>query len=328
MIKEKLFFKQFLIHFLSLFILTSAIIAAIYFVEIENSQNNIENNEINDINLQLIMLESKLNSIVGDLLILSNHHEMEMFLNSGETDLQKILANEFLLFSSIKKDYDQTRFIDHTGMEIVRVNYDGSNSRIVPEEQLQSKANRYYFTETFQLGRNEIYVSPFDLNVEQGQIEQPIKPMIRVGMPVFDKNNQKRGIIVVNYLGKILIDVLGSEKKLGKAIIVSSENYWLINADGYWLKGSSPEDEWGFMYEDRKDRTFANAFPEDWQNIINSENGQFHNSKGLFTYATVRPFSESLNIKIPKPSIANRELKHYRWKVISRRAVQFSLIPL
>ncbi len=69
--------------------------------------------------------------------------------------------------------------------------------------------------------------------------------MIRVGIPVFDRNNRKRGIIIVNYLGEILIDILSSEKRLGQTVIVSSDNYWMINADGYWLKGSSPQDEWG-----------------------------------------------------------------------------------
>ncbi|MDM8529706.1 PAS domain S-box protein [Anaerolineales bacterium HSG25] len=275
------------------------------------------NNEIHNISLQLTMIESNLKPVMQDLLILSSHHEMQLFLDNPDATHQKAMENEFYLFSSVKKSYDQTRFIDDTGMEIVRINYDGTSSQIVPQDKLQSKEDRYYFKETIQLERNEIFVSPFDLNVEQGQIEQPIKPMLRVGMPVFDKNNQKRGIIIINYLGEILINVLGSEKRLGQTVIVSSENYWLINADGYWLKGSSPEVEWGFMYEDREDRTFGNAFPEAWQNVIDTETDQFYNSKGLFTYATLRPFSDSGFESGQKIEDSNSLLKNYHWKVVS-----------
>jgi len=119
-------------------------------------------------------------------------------------------------------------------MEIVRINVNDGNPEIVPEDRLQSKGDRYYFHETFQLGPNEVFISPFDLNVEQGKIEQPIKPMIRFGMPVFDSHNRKRGIIVVNYLGAILVSNLGSKQSSGQTIILSSENYWLINSEGFY----------------------------------------------------------------------------------------------
>ena len=309
--------KHFLFLFFPLFILTSSIIALICFIEIKNSRDNIEINEIHNINLQMTLIESNVKPIVEDLLILSNHHEMHSFLDNPDVAHRKPLENEFLLFSSVKRIYDQVRFIDDTGMEIVRINYDEGIPSVVPEAQLQSKEDRYYFKKTLRLGRNDMYISPFDLNVEQGRIEQPIKPMIRASIPVFDKDNRIRGIVVVNYLGKILLNVLGSVKKLGQTNIVSSDNYWLLNADGYWLKGSSPEDEWGFMYEDRKDRTFGNAFPEAWQYVSSSDTGQFHNSKGLFTYETIRPFYESADSNVPKPDTANRKFENYHWKVIS-----------
>ncbi len=62
-------------------------------------------------------------------------------------------------------------------MEIVRVNYNRGEPYIIPENRLQFKGGRYYFADTFRLGRGEFFISPFDLNIEQGKIEKPLKPM-------------------------------------------------------------------------------------------------------------------------------------------------------
>jgi len=43
----------------------------------------------------------------------------------------------------------------------------------------------------FALGRGEVFVSPFDLNVEQGRVEEPLKPILRVGAPVFGEGGGK-----------------------------------------------------------------------------------------------------------------------------------------
>ncbi|MCP4150521.1 MAG: PAS domain S-box protein, partial [bacterium] len=83
-------------------------------------------------------------------------------------------------------------------------------------------------------------------------------------------------------------------------------------------KGSSPRDEWGFMYDDRKDRTFGNAFPEAWQNLTKTETGQFFNPKGLFTFTTIHPFSGNVDIKDAVSEITvNSGIRNYHWKVIS-----------
>jgi len=312
--------KHFLILFLPLFILTSAIISVIGYIDIKNERFIIETTETHNVDLQVNMIESNLKPIVADLMILSTHHELQLFLDNPEAVHQKALEKEFFLFSFVKKFYDQVRFIDDTGMEIVRINVNAGNPEIVPEDGLQFKGDRYYFNETLQLGPNEVFISPFDLNVEQGKIEQPIKPMIRFGMPVFDSNNRKRGIIVVNYLGAILISNLGSKQSSGQTIILSSENYWLINSEGYWLKGSTPEDEWGFMYADRKDRTIGKTFPDVWQKVSSAETGQFQTKEGLFTYATVYPFIEVLKLGFSSKVHdlgAHPDIKNYHWKVIS-----------
>ena len=64
----------------------------------------------------------------------------------------------------------------------------------------------------------------------------------------------------------------------------------LLNPGGYWLKGPKPDDEWGFMFENRKARTFAQAFSEVWQQISTAESGQIFSEGGVFTFVTINPF--------------------------------------
>ncbi len=108
------------------------------------------------------------------------------------------MAEEYLRFCKAKGLYDQIRFIDDTGMEVVRASLNNGNPLKIPDGRLQSKADRYYFKDTISLDDGEVFVSPLDLNIEHGIIEQPLKPTIRFGTPVFDDSRQKRGIVVLN----------------------------------------------------------------------------------------------------------------------------------
>ena len=46
------------------------------------------------------------------------------------------------------------------------------------------------------LEKGEVFVSTLDLNVEGAKIEDPIKPTIRLAMPIFNKDGVNKGIII------------------------------------------------------------------------------------------------------------------------------------
>jgi hypothetical protein len=184
---------------------------------------------------------------------------------------------------------------------------------IVPETQLQSKANRYYFKKTIALNQNEVFISPFDLNIENGKVEQPLKPMIRLATPVFNNVGEKKGIVILNYLGENLLE------NLTQANLTSLGEVMLVNSEGYWLKSPNSEDEWGFMFPDKQDRTFGNDYPEVWQKIKTLESGQLITNQGLFSFTTVYPMNDK-NLSL-KPESSDFEIspnsKLLYWKIIS-----------
>ncbi|MDV2504615.1 MAG: hypothetical protein RX318_11775, partial [bacterium] len=309
--------KRALIIFLPLAALLGATTAGFYYEELKAERVGLEARESHFVGMQHKEISSGLASVVSDLMILSRLPEAQEMFEGGQAGSREDLSEEVLLFSKHKGLYDQIRFLDETGMEVVRANFNDGESSIVPDEQLQSKANRYYFQKTFRLDRGKVYVSPFDLNVERGKIEQPLKPIIRFGTPVFDSRARKRGVIIVNHLGAGLLS------KIEREAARSPGQFMLLNSEGFYLKGPRPEDEWGFMYDDGGGRTFGNAFPEAWQRISRAESGRYYSANGLFTFASVYPLLEAQESSAGSreafaPSLDRLKAKEYYWKVVSR----------
>ncbi len=175
--------------------------AAIYYQELNNAKNILEIQAIESLKGQNEQILDEFGYIVSDLMFLAQQQELQKLLDNDTNTQRQILADEYCLFASTKNIYDQVRFLDETGLEIARANSNAGT----PASKLQQKGKRYYFQDTFVLNQNEVFVSPFDLNIEQGQIEHPLKPMIRFGTPVFDSTGQKRGIVLLNYFGAKLL---------------------------------------------------------------------------------------------------------------------------
>jgi signal transduction histidine kinase len=230
-----------------------------------------------DLHARMISREATV--VESDLMYLLRQRSLEEFLD-GRPGSQERLESEYLAFSGLKKLYDQIRVIDAGGREVVRINYNGGRPAVVPERELQPKAARFYFQETIGLQPGEIYVSPLDLNVEHDRIEQPLKPMIRFAAPLFDDTGARRGIVVLNYLGERLLETLADTSASHHGVLL------LLNRAGHYLRGSRPEDEWGFMLG--HDRTFGKDHPQAWRRITGEERGQFVDAEGLFTFRSIR----------------------------------------
>jgi len=241
-------------------------------------------------------------NIRSDLLYLADQYA---FLNEGTHAMPPAyapLAARYLAFASRKALYDQIRFLDENGREIVRVNWNNGHPENVAPENLQDKSSRNYVRETLALAQGEIYVSPLDLNIEHGTIERPLKPMIRFGTPIFDRQGHRRGIIILNYLGG---NFLGHLRRISSAEHAASQ-LWLLNAAGYWMLGPDAEEEWGFMLPDRADKRLAIRDPQAWKTINGTaREGQFLTDQGLYTYASITPF--------PGPDGVSDTPKRERW---------------
>ncbi|NWF39346.1 diguanylate cyclase [Mariprofundus sp. NF] len=273
--------KRFLTFFVPLVLITTAISLNLYFATIEADQARLQSKHASLLTYQKDGIEKTLNLFMSDLMVLSSQHELKLlFASDGETHRHD-LANEIVAFMEHKDIYDQARILDLDGNEIFRVNSNSGAPVVIQASKLQNKSERYYFKEIVALGEGEFYISPFDLNIEHGAIQQPLNPVIRMATPIFDERGNKRAIIILNMVGEGLLS------PFEKLVSAGVGKTLLINAEGYWLKGLQREDEWGFMFSEGRDRTFQKRFPEAAKIVMSSENGTLSLDSGFFAYTRI-----------------------------------------
>ncbi|MEG3637778.1 sensor histidine kinase [Magnetococcus sp. PR-3] len=263
------------------------------------------------------LVVADLKSTYTDLDLLVNLDALGDFLDDPSAANRARINRLFQSFSQSKKVYDQIRFIDNRGEETIRVNFAGNHARIVPRQELQNKRQRYYFRDTFALNRGEVFFSPMDLNVEHGKVEEPFKPMLRIGTPIYDRQGQKRGIVLLNYLAQNLLD----------RFTVSGQGVYghpmMVNQDGYWLVGPTPEEAWGFMFTDRHKHHIGESYPVAWSVMRLKDSNKIVGGKGLFLFDTIYPLEKKSIVSATGPSTLNTPSRGklleraYHWKVIS-----------
>lgn len=229
------------------------------------------------------LIESEIAAVIADLEIIARSDDVREFLRSGDPRARKAATGWFQLTQETIGSYDQIRVLGPDGMERIRVNYHQGQPRIVPPAELQDKSDRYYFVQTRQLEPGQIYISPLDLNVEGGRLEVPHKPTIRLGRPVYDSGGRVLGYVVINYLAANILD------RLDQPVVATTGRMVLLNQDGYWLRGRTPDEEWGFMFTAREDRTLARQDPRLWAIMSEFERDQVVHRGGLVTFRKVQP---------------------------------------
>lgn len=307
--------RQFMLIFLLLATLITLLgVPAIYIFEeqrvgitVQREQSRLEASRQDVIKL--------LDQAVRDLLKLSELAEMRALIEAPDDDqLRAQLTRYFMLIMGRNAQYAQLRYLDTSGWERVRIDNFGQHPRVVGEDSLQDKSERYYFTETLALPSGSFFKSPFDLNVEAGVVERPLRPMLRLGLPLDDAAGNRRGVIILNYNGQQLLDTLTVQG--GDSVEM------FLNREGYWLKGATADQEWGWLLG-RPELTLAAQRPALWQQIAGAQRGVLFEPDGLYLFDTIEPLSELSHLlrsaadeRVVSPLATGSGGDAYRWKLV------------
>jgi PAS domain S-box-containing protein len=237
------------------------------------------------------LISGDVEEVISDLRLLATDDGITDYLQTANPAELDRAVRRAVFISKDNPDYDQVRYIDENGREVFRVNRNGA---VVPPSQLQNKFTRPFFQKANALAPGEIYVSPLDLNVDNGVIARPLKPALRLAIPLFDSSNRHRGIYVINLLAENLID------QLRRVVPRRSNRLRLLNPQGYWLAGPSPDVEWGFNLPSRAGDTLARTDPALWARVQAEPTGQASYQGGYFTWARVdtRDFARGKPLKL------------------------------
>ena len=298
--------EYFIISFALVFALSFLVL---FFLEKEVRITKIEavqSQEQRVVKLENDFMGREFSMVLSDLHYLHHAFENELL----DTNRYVNVAANWAEFSTQRRIYDQIRYIDANGDEKIRIDFSEKGGYVVPAKDLQNKKDRYYFTETVILNEESVYVSPLDLNIEQGKIEIPYKPMIRLSTTVYDEKGKLQGIIVLNYLADYMLSGFRNLANNSQGEII------LLNANGYSLSSSNPENDWNFMFDEKKEKTFEHEFPNEWKSIIENKS-QFTTEKGLIT---VTPVVLSLKFNADKMNNHDQQiiLGDGSWYIVSK----------
>lgn len=195
-------------------------------------------------NIEEGMLQRDFATLEQDVRFLATHPLLYMVGGNDPepTESELGVSKSFHDFLVEKSSYMQVRFLDDTGMEVVRVDRaePGSEVRIRKKSEMQSKSGKPYFTVPMKLNAGKVFLSKVELNQEHGKKQWDV-PVIRASVPVFEQGTPI-GAVVINMHFSRLAELV--EKSATKRLLV-----YLTNSDGEFLLHPNPRLDFCFERE-------------------------------------------------------------------------------
>jgi signal transduction histidine kinase/DNA-binding response OmpR family regulator/flagellar biosynthesis chaperone FliJ len=185
-------------------------------------------------------IETQLQMAQHDLIFLSHCQPLYRYLNlqvkiteepTPLTLARQAMEQEFLALVKEQKLYYQLRLLTETGQEAIRVEANADKAWIVPAKQLPSLPHPY-FTYTTTLQAQQFFISPLRLDRAQGTIRVPHQPVIQLATPVYNKDKQRAGVLMLTLDAYQMLQHLG-------------ENILLVDKAGYYLAHPDITKRWG-----------------------------------------------------------------------------------
>jgi putative two-component system response regulator len=156
------------------------------------------------------------------------------FKSAGyQTEVQKLFYN----LAIASEEIYQIRMLDEEGQEVVRIDSKPGGTPItVSPELLKNKKHRYYFQDAFDR-KEQIYISPIDLNVEHGVVEDPAVAVVRIAASLFDSRSKQRGLLIVTVyvskLFKLLPQTMFVQTESGFVMSLQADGTMAVSTSGY-----------------------------------------------------------------------------------------------
>lgn len=192
---------------------------------------------------------------IQGILRATNNQGVDALENIGINTWKKQLQETFSAFAIAQSQYFQIRFIGiaDQGKEIARVDRQGDQVQVMPQEQLQAKGERDYVQETLKLKAGEVYLSEINLNREWGKVQEPHVRTLRAATPVYGPDNTVFGLVIINMNVATWLDNIANDVSIG------SQAY-LMNAEGDYL--IHPNVGLTFGFDLGRDYRWQQDFPE------------------------------------------------------------------
>ena len=190
-------------------------------------------------------------------LMLASHPNARQILQAPDRAPTPFTAGAAQLFSTMINNYPeyfQVRLIGaaHHGLERVRADRTDEGVVIVPPQDLQEKNTAAYVYDTLELPPGGVYISPAEINHEEGAHAAWNQPAVQIAAPVSDTQGKAIGLVVIS------LDLNGLFRQLAQDLPPGLELY-LTNSNGEFL--IHPDGRRSFAFDRGQTDLVQQSFP-------------------------------------------------------------------
>lgn len=242
--KSEFFISIFCVFFISI----AAVLASILWEETKRFSNEAIDQQFDVLHQDF---QNQINNVISDARSIAIQESKSTLINEAleEGPAKRYLTAHWSALFDVYPSLQQIRYITLDGQEQLRAEKPSGEFVWRDTQDLQNKANRYYFIEAVESPK-DYYISPLDLNKERGVVEVPYRPTIR-SVAKYRVNGEVVGLVVVNF------DLRELFLRLNE--LQTQSVHWLINPDGFFI--AAPNDTaWGWLL-DRPENQVSMQFP-------------------------------------------------------------------
>jgi diguanylate cyclase (GGDEF)-like protein/PAS domain S-box-containing protein len=248
-----------------------------YLKEFEAKNDLLEVNEKQKINFQLTYFNTLLSNAKTDLLYLTEMNK-NLLSDLGQVSIIKqMIFDNNIDFLSSKKIYSSLLILNTKGKATLELKKGRTGTYVINNYMNQLRGDEYYFINSLNSDKGEIFITPFELFLESGG-EYSINEM-KFSMPVFDDMGEKSGVVVLTIDNDFFMRdyIKGLAGKNNLIYVISLLN---MNPSDYKVNSIS------YGFDNVTTNLFSLKFPSliPYLRNVNTNEGQFYNSYGLFTY--------------------------------------------
>ncbi len=298
-------------------VLASYLLNQIY----QNAYNTSAAQITNDNQEDILSLQIFLSEHSQDAIILSQLPDLKNLIAAEQTGADPaVLASDTAAFRKdlqaffdVHAVYDNVRFIDATGREVVKVNSNYISAT------LQNKATRPFFAIPAKMPSGSLYMSPLELEQDLGQIIIPRRPVLRFATPVY-YNNKLAGVVVVNILAENFLNILNDPDH--HVMMVDQNGYYLYDNQLYDVNRSVNK-LFGGPSDLNTGNKIAKDLPTYASSLLSGKSGSFADRGNIYFYSPIT----ILNGKVPSWFLVY-EVPQAEIYAVANRTLTISLLIL
>ena len=217
-----------------------------------------------------------LNEVTNDIAVIALSPTIQEHIHRPSIKTTRDIDQLFRIILENKETYFQIRLLDadENGKEIIR--FDKEKGIVQKSNNLQQKGDREYFREAIQINKGEHYFSNINLNEEYGVISSPYTPTLRVASPIFNSENKKVGILIINInlnpLYRNLDRIAGNDSKF---YLIDSKGQYLYSHDRSEQFGLQTKKYQNFFSDYNIDENSNEPPKEGFQQLAHQPNGNY-----------------------------------------------------